>query len=197
MVQQLIRGLAWFPDKKPEEIKKAFSPKPKEFKNCRFGYFSELTRFGKTLKTPGVLITGSIDEKYSSKDASDLLQKYAGSKDVKVDITVETEHAFLKSITSGKLKGNYLDLRLIPPYDIEFVINTTKKLLKTMNASEIFLRTVESVNQKETFDPNPKNPLLCIEVITSSRVEDLKGFIEKKFGKLKLAKEKITKLKLN
>jgi len=188
MAKQSARGFVLFEDKKPEEVKSAFSKRPAELKDCRIAYFDSLERFGKKRPGCGIFITGDVDSKYSSKDLVEFLAKTAGSKKTTPDLTLGSEGAFLISIKTGSLEGRYIGMRLLPPYDTGVASKIAVKLGKNKNLRSISLRTAESVNPGKMFNPNPKKPVLCIEASTNMPLADIALVLESEFTTNKTGK---------
>ena len=98
----------------------------------------------------GVFIDGQVDEKYSSQDIVNILRKQLGleKKYHICDVSIESEDT-LKSITSGELEGQYIEIKIKSSYELNQIYTLTSKITTITESSNTFVRTVES---KLSFD---------------------------------------------
>lgn len=158
---QQIRGLIWFKGKSLEEVKSGFD----EFRldSVELEFFKSLVMDDRKISQPGVLITGLVDDKYSSKDVVNLFREGAGLENgiKECDVSIESEDA-MKSLLNGKLRGGYIGIIINPPYELEKVYALASKIGESLKAKDVFVRAVESVKKK---------PLVCMDFIIPGEPE--------------------------
>jgi hypothetical protein len=166
---QRVRGFIHFKNKTVDEVKATF--KDAKIGIIDMAFFKSLSRNQNRIEETGIFITGKVDNKYSSADIVSLLRRSFGLKE-KVegcDISIESED-ILRPITKGQLRGNYIGIRIKPDYKLDEVYKLAEQLGGLISACDIFVRTVESEEDK---------PLVCIDLITNYKFDDFKDEIEK------------------
>lgn len=165
---QSIRGFVYFENKDLGEVKNVFSGF--ELDDLDYTFFSSLNRYGEEINFGGIFLSGMVDKKYSSTSIISLLRKKVGlNEEIRCcDVSIENEE-FMKSILNGELKGNYIGIRIFPPYDHKIVEEVASEIGGIANAKDIFLRGVEPDNSK---------PKICIDIITDYNFEDIKEKVE-------------------
>lgn len=161
---QSIRGFVYFENKNFEEVKRIFSGF--ELDDLDYTFFSGLNRYGEKINFGGIFLSGMIDKKYSSADIINLLRKKMGlGEEIRCcDVSIENED-FMKSILKGELRGNYIGIRIFPPYNYKMIEKVASEIGEITKAKDIFLRGVESENSK---------PKICIDIITDSNFKEVK-----------------------
>ncbi len=165
---QKVRGFIYFEGKSLEAIKSVLSSF--KFDEAKFAFFNSLFRYDKDILEAGVFIDGQVDEKYSSQDIVNILRKQLGLEEKYhgCDVSIESEDT-LKSITSGDLEGQYIGIRIKPPYELNQIYKLASKIATIIESSNTFVRTVESKNN---------GPLVCIDLITQKNYQEFKNQIE-------------------
>lgn len=165
---QNIRGFVYFENKDLEEVKNVFSGF--RLDNLNYAFFSGLNRYGEKISFGGIFLSGMIDKKYSSADVINLLRKKMGlGEEIRYcDVSIENED-FMKYILKGELKGDYIGIRIFPPYQHSRIEEVASEIGKITNDTDIFIRGVESENNK---------PKICIDIITDSNSEDVRRKVE-------------------
>ncbi len=165
---QKIRGFVYFEGKNIGDVKSAF--KDFTFDDTELAFFSSLLRYGHEISSPGVFITGNVGDSHSSEDIINSLRKQMDLKEELkgCDVSIESEDT-LKSLTHGALKGNYIGIRIRPPYGLDKIYNLTSNIGKLINAHDIFVRTVELEEVK---------PIVCIDLITEAGFEEKRKDVE-------------------
>lgn len=158
---QQVRGFIWFEDKEFDDVKSVFDGFSLD--SVELTFFKSLTMDDSKISQPGVFITGRVDDRYSSKDVVNLFRERVGlEKGLKgCDVSIESEDT-MKSLARGNLKGNYIGIRIEPPYDLERVYALASRIADSIKAHDVFVRTVESRDDK---------PLVCIDLITQQEPE--------------------------
>ncbi len=160
---QKVRGFVYFEEKTIDEVKSAFDG----FKldNIELAFFGSLSRYGQQISSPGVFITRSVDDSYSSKDVVSILRKQMGlEEELKgCDVSIESEDT-LKSLAKGARKGEYIGIRIKPPHELNKIYDISSRVGKLIDAQGIFVRTVESVKEG--------NALVCMDLITEDDFEE-------------------------
>lgn len=152
---QYTRGFIHFPKKFLEEIKKAFD---NYSDNLNIYFFQKINRYGEEHDSPGIFISGQVDDSYTSESLIYKLQQKAGvEKQIqKCDISVESED-YMHYVREGDIGVRYIGLRIKPPYEPSQLKSVAEKLGNKVNATDIFIRGVE----KEKAAPSA-----CIDLIT-------------------------------
>ena len=166
---QQVRGFIHFKNKTIGEVKATF--KDVKIGIIDIAFFKSLLRNQNRTGEAGIFITGKVDDKYSSTDIVSLLRGSFGleKKAKGCDISIESED-ILKQIIKGQLRGNYIGIRIKPDYKLDEVYKLAKQLGGLISACDIFVRTVESEEDK---------PSVCIDLITNYKFDDFKEGVEK------------------
>jgi len=148
---QKVRGFLYFDGKSYDEVVDSF--KDYKLDSANFGYFKEVNRYDNLISTPGIFITGKIEKGHDSSAIIKKLRAKAGLDD-KIggcDLSIENNEDILEEIKSSELKGNYIGIRIMPPFDFKNICNLAKELGSIIDAKGIYVRTVEPVdnNQKK------------------------------------------------
>lgn len=183
---QSVRGFIYFEGKSFGGVKSSFN----NFKldSSKFYFFKSLFRYDLEISEAGVFIDGNVDDKYSSYDIVNIFRKQVDleEKSRGCDVSIESEDT-LKLINDGSLKGNYTGIRIKPPYELNQIYDLASRIGKITNASNIFVRTVESEDDK---------PLICIDLITQNEFANYKNQAEQLIKTEKLTLGKYTMIKL-
>jgi hypothetical protein len=184
---QTVRGFIYFEGKSFDYIKSNF--KNFKFDGSKFYFFKSLFRYDKEISEAGVFIDGDVGDKYSSQDIVKFFRKHVGleEKSRGCDISIESEDT-LKLIKNGSLNGYYTGLRIKTPYELNQIYGLAARIGKISNASNIFVRTVESEDDK---------PLICIDLITKNEFANYKKQVEQLIKKESLTLGKYTIIKLS
>ncbi len=183
---QKIRGFVYFEGKTFDEVNSSFTNF--HLDNVELGFFRSLFRYNKNILESGVFIDGNVDDKYSSKDIVNLFRKQVDLEEKLrgCDVSIESEDA-LEIVKKGDLKGNYIGIRIKPPYQLEQIKDLAYQIGEPTNASNIFVRTVESENE---------NPLVCIDLIIQNSYENHKQQVEQLITDNKFTLGKYSYMKL-
>lgn len=181
-----VRGLIYFEGKSLEEITLAISTF--KFNKTNFAFFNSLFRNNKNISKAGIFINGQVNKKYSSQDIVNIFKERVGlkKKTQNCDISIEPEDT-LKLIIDGKIEGQYVGIRIEPPYKLNQIYKLASKIGKIVKSSNILVRTVESKNNE---------PLVSIDLITQKNYEEYRNQIENLINSNNLKLGKYTFFKL-
>ncbi|MFW5991459.1 MAG: hypothetical protein ACOCQX_04475 [Candidatus Nanoarchaeia archaeon] len=154
---QKVRGYIYFPGKTIDEIKEL------NFPGLNLHYFDNLNKYEEEINAPGLFLTGEVDDSYTSETLTHKLQEMAGveQKTENCDISIESED-YMNYLQKGEIKGKYIGLRIKPPYELQKLEETARKLGKELEATDIFIRGVEKENEA---------PLACIDLVTENELK--------------------------
>ncbi len=162
---QKVRGFVYFEKNSLKEIKSILGSF--KFDKVKFSFFNSLFRYDRNISEVGVFIDGKVSEEYSSQDIVNIFRKQVGleEKSRGCDLSIESEDT-LKSITSGDLTGQYIGIRIKPPYELNQIYKLASKIETIVESSNTFVRTVESKNNE---------PSVCIDLITQKNYQKYKN----------------------
>lgn len=166
---QRIRGFIHFEDRTVEEVSDAVSRL--DLGDVDIRVFRSLNRKGEEVSEPGIFIDGVVGDDHSSESVVRLVRERMGLEGVpsRCDLSIESEDT-IRLIMNGDLKGVYVGIRILPPYDIDRSEELAGQMGKIAGASNILIRTVESVNG---------GPALCIDLISMTDPADYEEGIER------------------
>lgn len=182
---QLIRGYMVFENKSIDDVKTAFaeldvdSSAIKGFVKSLLGtdnlrslnaaFFKSIYTQGNWVDEPGIFISGLIDEQFSSDDVIRMFRNKIGLEgSMNSDISIQNEDIIL-SLKQGIVEGGYVGIRILPPYDIDQVCNAATEAGGVLNASDIFVRSVEQVEGQAA---------ICMDIISRTKYEYYRKDIE-------------------
>ena len=165
---QKIRGIIYFEGKTIEDVKFAFDNL--KLDETKISYFCSIKRYDENISTPGVFLSGIVNDDYASKDIVELFRKQIGLDTTLkgCDVSIESEDT-IELLKDGNLKGNYIGIRIEPPYVFETICTLASDIGSLVCAKNILVRTVEK---------NEKEPLICIDLIAYENFEKYKNTIE-------------------
>jgi hypothetical protein len=184
---QIVRGFIYFEGKSINDLKENF--KNFQLENLELSFFEYLFRYDKYIFEHGIFFSGEVDKKYSSEDIAIIFRQHLNleEKQEKCDISIESEDT-IYNIKNESLEGNYIGIRIKPPYDLAQIKDLSHKIGELVDASNVFVRTVELDN---------KVPLVCIDLITQNEYHNHKQRVEKLISNNELVIDKYTYMRLN
>lgn len=205
---QKVRGFIFLEGKNAEDIRKSFNG----FRMDSLNYvlFDNFKKNDKLVEGSGIFIYGEIDSKYSSEDIINLLRKHEDLQEaefekkqlgevkhykplLQYDVSVENED-FMREIKKGNTIGNYIGLRIKPPFNIVEIQDITKHMNILTKAKDIYVRCVE-VDEDYANATGQRKPKACIELIIEMAFEDAMKKIQEVYGnRLKISEITTAKL---
>ncbi len=183
---QKIRGFIYFENKTLSDVKLAFGNF--RFDQATFAYFTSLYKSGQTINCPGVFITGKVNLKYTSVNVVGLLRKLMNLEgEIKnYDLSIENESP-IGAIKTGRVYGEYIGIRIAPPYTQDNVKSIAGKIAKLISAHDVWIREV---------GPGDKEPALCIDLVSDEDFNKNKDKVEKMALELNLKIDSYTIINL-
>lgn len=147
-----VRGFLYFENRDFYDMKEYL--KDFSVEGMRYKFFNGLARAGKKIDMPGIFLDGNAKVKDKGKYSAEMVKFIRNklglrceSKNCDVSSAVGGED-YILHIKKGDLKGKYLGIRILPPYNNIIQLRRASSDLGTIvNADDVLLRGVEKINE--------------------------------------------------